>query len=431
MTRRRTRLALVSALVAVAVGGTSCTHAAASGIAVAGDTRVDLVTVAAPRLGYPTVDVTVGIAKSQTPAALAIARKKAAAAAAAAAANRAPVAAGLVSSVKVRAGDRVKKGQVVATLDTRLLDLGVDSAEAAFRRAVATADTLHANALTLRDTRATAAAAGRAGLATGQAKLDAALAGLSANVAKLRAGIAASEAALAQARAALAGAEKLAESPHPPPGIQQTIASLKRAITAIQPKIAQLRALEATLLAAQRTAKTAGAGQLAAGRRKLASALAKISSGITTLENLSDIARIASGAQAAGVDLARQARDQATLRSPVDGVVVSAMPGGQIAMVGAPVVVIRPKGTTLVDTYVAPEDIGRVRVGDRADVTLDSVHGVLQGAVATVWPDQTFPPTNYPTQIVHLSRVVRVTVSVRDGDLPLGVPADVIIHPSS
>ena len=60
MTRRRTRLALVSALVAVAVGGTSCTHAAASGIAVAGDTRVDLVTVAAPRLGYPTVDVTVG-----------------------------------------------------------------------------------------------------------------------------------------------------------------------------------------------------------------------------------------------------------------------------------------------------------------------------------------------------------------------------------
>lgn len=97
-------------------------------------------------------------------------------------------------------------------------------------------------------------------------------------------------------------------------------------------------------------------------------------------------------------------------------------------MVGAPVVVMRPAGDTLVDTYLTRDQLAGVHVGTSADVSLDSVHGVLQGSVHAISANEQFPPSNYPTQIVHLSRVVRVTVSVPD-TLPLGVPADVVIRP--
>jgi hypothetical protein len=92
------------------------------------------------------------------------------------------------------------------------------------------------------------------------------------------------------------------------------------------------------------------------------------------------------------------------------------------------VIVIRPNAGTLVDAYVDPADIARVKLGMSADVSMDSVRGELEGEVRRVWPDEEFPPSNYPTKIVHLSRVVRVTVAVNDDALPLGVPADVVIH---
>jgi X-X-X-Leu-X-X-Gly heptad repeat protein len=175
---------------------------------------------------------------------------------------------------------------------------------------------------------------------------------------------------------------------------------------------------------------TAANGKIASGLSQMADALTKMSDGIDQLENTAKVVRIASEGQAVGVDLARNSLAQAALRSPCAGVVKKAVPGGQMVMVGAPVVVIRPKGPTLVDAYLAPDQIGRVKVGDPSDVTFDSVPKVLKGTVSTVWPTETFPPTNYPTRIVHLSGAVRVTVTVPDERLPLGIPADVVIHPS-
>ena len=459
MTRSRHMFSAVAALVALVLAASGCSRGTSADIAVAGDTRVDLVTIAAPRLSVPAVDITLGIAKSQTPTATAARAKAAAAAAAASASSRSPVVAGFLTRVTVRAGDRVKKGQVLAVFDDRLLRLGTQNARAAYRRATGLAGTLRANADTLRDTRDTAVSAGSQGLATGAAALAKAIAGLKTNLAKVRATIAslqpavtklqqaipALEKARAQVRAALTQAEQAAKSPNPPPGIQQTIAKLKAQLAALESQLAglraklaglkgalvQLRKAEAALVAGIPKATAAGAAALAKGQAQLDAAIAKIDTGIQALDNGSETLRLAAGAQAAGVTMADSALAQATLRAPVNGVVVSAMAGGQVALVGAPVVVIRPDTATLVDTYVAPEDIGRVKVGDAADVSMDSVRGMLKGTVQTVWPDQVFPPTNYPTQIVHLSRVVRVTVSVPDEELPLGIPADVVIHPSS
>jgi multidrug resistance efflux pump len=400
-------------------------------IAAAGDTRADLVTLAATRLGEPALDVTVGIAKLQTPAAAAVARKRAQAAVAAAAYSRAPVAAGMLTTVTVRAGERVKRGQVVARFDDTMLRLGLSDAEAAYRRALATADTLHAGASDLRDKRADLRQT-RGKLASAQSQLETTLSGLTTALPKLQAGVRQLQAMLSADTAALAADMKALASLPPGPakdGLAKKVAFEKMKVAGEQAKLAQLEGRLAQAQAGLPKLKSA-LSQLRSGRAKLASGLSQMNDAIAQLEDASDVVRIAAGARDVGVELARLALSQAVVTSPADGVVVSAMAPGQVAMVGAPVVVVRPDGPTYVDVYLPPEEAVRVRSGDAADVVLDSVPGTLRGTVATVWPAQVFPPTGYPTKVVHMSGAVRVTVQLAEPALPRGVPCDVVIRPS-
>jgi X-X-X-Leu-X-X-Gly heptad repeat protein len=429
----------------------ACARPATSGIAVAGDTRVDLVTVAAPRLTAPAIDVTVGIAKAQVPGGRTPASKVNTPGQASGARRSLP--AGRLAVVTVRAGDTVRRGQVVAVFDDTLLRLGVASAEAAERRNAAGAGALARQASDLRDTRAQLRDQ-RAKLDAGLAQLQKGIAGvrqLESAVAQLQAGVAKTHKALAQlaaARAALAAkladAKKAAASPSPPPGIEQVIAQLEAQIAGIDGQTAQLKATQARLastlaglqarLAQVRAMMPADPGQtvaqLQAGKAKIASGLSQLSSGIDQLEAAGTKVEAAQGIRSVAVEAARAALAQATLRAPCDGVVTSAMHGGEVAMIGAPVAVIRPAGGTLVDTYLTNDQLAGIHRGTSAEVTLDSVRGVLRGSVREVSAFEQFPPSNYPTQIVHLSRVVRVTVSVPE-TLPLGVPADVVIRPPS
>ncbi len=443
MTRRRTSLAGVSLLFAAALAVAGCASASASGastgdITVAGTTRVDLVTVSAPAPSTAGIDVTVGIAKLQTPVLIAARRK----AASASAASRAARPAGILTSVTVRPGDTVKKGQVLARLDDRMLRVAVDDAEAASRKAVATADTMKANASTLRDQRSTVLDARslllqqQTLLSTQSGKVASQIDQIKTKIGQLTAALEGLRAARATLAGQLAAAERAASSPTPPPGIQKVIGGLKAALGKVDAKIGQLEGALAGLNAALPqleavSAKMAqGATQMVTAKATIATALSKMADGIDQLEQASSTMKIAAKAQSAGVDLARFALDQATMRAPVDGTIVSALPAGQLAMVGAPVVVIRPRTAVLVDAYLSPDQVSRVKAGDKADVTLDSLPKPLPGRVKTIWPSVEFPPNNYPTPIVHLAYAVRVTVEVPDQRLPLGVPADVVIHPS-
>ncbi len=444
MKRRTTLLAVLSLFVAGTLAISGCASAAASGsssagdITVAGTTRVDLVEVAAPAPSVSPIDVTVGIASLQTPQAIAARRR--AASAKTPARGQAP--AGMLTAVNVRPGDTVKKGQILAQLDDRLLRVALDNAEAASRRAVAGADTLKANASTLRDQRATVRDA-RSQLLTQQSLLNSQSGQVSAKLDQVNGQIAAANGQLGQdnARRAylvaqLAAAQRQAASPKPPADIKDTIASLNSQLADVGKDIGKTQAMLGMLNAALPQLEAAmakmgqGAAQMSAAKAKIATALSKMSDGIDQLDQASSTAKIASAAQAAAIESAKAALDAATLRSPADGVVVSALPAGQVAMVGAPVVVIRPKTDVLVDVYLAPDQATRVRAGDPAEVTLDSLPAPVKGSVNTVWPGVQFPPNNYPTPIVHLADAVRVTVSVPQQNLPLGVPVDVVIHPT-
>lgn len=443
MNRARILTAAVSLMATLTFAVAGCasvdTSARSVGdISIAGTTRVDLVTVSAPAPANPTIDVTVGIATLQTPQAIAKRR----AAAASRSQSTGPRPAGVLAKVFVRPGDHVKKGQLVAVLDDRMLRVGVTLAEAAYRKSVAQSGLMAANASDLRDQRVavydarTLLRTQQTLLTTQGSKLAGQATAMKAQVPQLEAALKGLLGAKAGLAAQLAQAEKAAQSPSPPPGIQQTIAGLQAAIGKVDAQIAQVSGAVAGIQAAlpKMTGAlvqiTTGMGKMAQAKALIATGLAKMADGITQLEQTSAVIKIASRAQAAGIDLAQLALDHANMRSPVDGTVVSALPTGQVAMVGAPVVIIRPDTRVLVDAFLSPEQAVRVRAGDAATVTLDSIREPLRGTVDTIWPTAEFPPNSYPTPIVHLSNVVRVTVSVPATDLPMGVPADVVITPT-
>lgn len=435
MVRRLIAASIVLAMAAVPLAG--CARAASRDIAVAGDTRVDLVTVAAPRLTPPAIDVTVGIVKPKrsdvdTPGLAAMMgaqmRSGAAKAAAAAIAARRPTAAGMLTAVMVRAGQTVRKGQVLARFDDALLRLGVQNAEMAERKAKTTPDVLASQASDLRDTRATARATGRTQLASAQQKIDAARTQLEAGIAQAQAAKKALPGMLSALPGLQAQLKALLAKPDKTPGDLAAITGLKAKIGDIMKAKAFVGGLPKMLAGLQQLATAQQ--QLDAGRAKLNSGIAKLSDAISQIDSGKDVAKVAVGMPAAAVAQAQTALANATLYAPCDGVVVTALHTGEVPMVGAPVVVIRPAGDTLIDTYLTSDQLARVRVGSVADVSMDSVRGSLHGRVQWISADQQFAPSNYPTQIVHLSRVVRVTVSVPDV-LPAGVPADVVIHPSS
>jgi multidrug resistance efflux pump len=336
----------------------------------------------------------------------------------------------------------VTAGQVVAVLDDRMLQAGVAYADAARRKAEAGADTLAANASDLRDQRGTLLDA-RSTLRQQQSLLTGAKDKLATQSAQLVAQLPQMEKAIVGLKAmrkglrkALADAQAAAKLPTPPPGIAATIAALKVKNAAVDAQLAKLEAGYAQLaaalpkLAAAKAKLAAGEGMMTAAKSKMRTALSKMDDGISQLENASVGMRKLAQGQVAGSDLARYTLGETRLRAPVSGVIVSAMPSGQVAMVGAPVVVIRPDAPVLVDAYLVAEQASRVKVGDTATVTFDSLPRPVEGKVTDVSTSFEFPPNNYPTPIVHLANAVRVTVSVTDRSVPLGVPVDVSIHPS-
>jgi multidrug resistance efflux pump len=98
-------------------------------------------------------------------------------------------------------------------------------------------------------------------------------------------------------------------------------------------------------------------------------------------------------------------------------------------MVGAPIVRVRPGGHTEIDTYLTAAQLALIRVGSRAEVDFDSNSaGMLQGVVSRIADSAAYPPTSFPTGIVHMTKTVRVTISLDEGDwAPPGTPVDVLL----
>lgn len=404
-------------------------------IEVAGDVRADAYTVVAPPVSSPTPDYTIGIPDDSDSSGSSSSGSSSSSAKTSATRSATPVMAGVIATVTVAPGDTVKAGDVIAKLDTALLDLGVTQAETAAKRAHANVDVMTANLDTIDDKRSDLADA-RSTLADTEATLADTrdeLESKRAELVKARkqavAGQKQIEEQIAQIEALLqsgGGSTPATATPGADPA--QMLAVLKQKLAEVKAGIKQIDAGLKQIDAALEQIAT-GESKIGEGWDQLAEGADALTDAERQVKNARDVLRAVADSADVGVDLAKARRDAATIVAPMDGVVTSAATAGTVAMTGAPVASIAATAKTqLVDTYLTAEQLRRIEVGSDVSVTSDSLEREVNGHVAFIGTASAYPPTSFPTSIVHMTRTVKVTVALDpETRVPAGTPVDLTI----
>jgi len=325
---------------------------------------------------------------------------------------------GRLQNILVSVGDVVTKGQVLAQLDPADLTRKLQQAQSTLR-------TSQLKLQQLQDgSNATDLAAAQANYDAAVAKLQqlqagpdpnsvaAAKANYDAAVSKynqLKAGptaddLASVQAALDKARAALQKAQtdydKVAwrgdiEASPQAVALQQATADFQAAQAAYNQKAAgatpdQLSSAEAAVLSAKTQLETVSQGptpdQLKSAEAAVASAKAALDAKQAPSDTDVAIAQETVKQSQIAVDTAQANLDAASLKAPFDGMVAS-VTGNVGELVGTSTVVVTlldPK-TVRIDTTIDESDIAKVKVGQDAVLTLDSLPGFrLQGKVTAI-----------------------------------------------
>lgn len=436
------------AAVALSFSLTGCAAPPPATVSATGRVVADSVTVQAPTLAVPAVNLDAGFAST---GAAAPTRSKVPVMLSMASGQR-------VSSVAVQLGDNVRAGDVLLRFDDDALAEQVRSAQAdvAVARAQvgvldSAIDTTHDKEQDLKDKRAEVesgiakATKARKDL-TGklaearkaQKQLPKQLARVNRTIARLTAQRNTVAKQLAEVNAALA-----ALPPNAPPAIREPLEQAQQKLTAalkqIDAGLAKLKAGRTKLRAAIKQVDAgipkltkaiatidANLAKARDGLRQIDKGIAKIRDARADLKRARTLARIAAKNTTA-VDGARNDLAQAVVKAPADGVVSSIVKPGDVVAPGATVAEVgRPAHTVRV--WLAPEEVSRVCVGDSATVTLDSLGALAEGSISRVVPLADYPPSYTTTGQVHLTRAVQVDLSLPTA-MPPGVPADVQISP--
>jgi HlyD family secretion protein len=295
---------------------------------------------------------------------------------------------GEVLEVPVKVGDRVATGDVLAQLDTRQLALQVQQAEATLAQVEAQLVQLQAGA------RPGEVAAAEANLRAVEAQMNAAAADRDQIVTgPTEAQIAAAEAQVAemelQQRLALIAHDRTiaeTEDKEKREQVRYDLWTADKALAAAQAQLDELlagadanavRAAQANVLAAvaQRDAVQAQLDLVIAGAAE---------------EQLTDVEAQVAQAQAA-LALTELSLDRATLRAPFDGVVAAVnVTPGEMASAARPAFTVLDTSGFRMTVDVDEIDVGRLAVGQAAQVTLDALPGVvITGVVERIAPAAT------------------------------------------
>jgi HlyD family secretion protein len=311
---------------------------------------------------------------------------------------------GKVAEVNVEVGSQVKKGDVIARLDTTDLDLALKQARASLVIANASySRTVEGG----RDT----------DIAAAQAALNAAYAGYNqlkqgadqADIAAANAALRKAEAELRQAQSAYDIAFKIKPSAI---GDSPTVAQLQQAKNNLQAAQAQL----------QNVMQGADNAQLAATVQQIEDAKARLEKLQAPAQDF-DIRRAEAERKRAelAVEQARRRLAKAVLVAPADGLVSAvAIDAGEMA--GAqPVVTLVDTSVFHIDVKVDEIDIARVREGQEVQVTLDALSGVeVNGSIERIAPTSALA-----NGIV--SYAVRIVLDQTDAPLRAGMTANASI----
>jgi len=359
---------------------------------------------------------------------------------------------GRIAAVEVEEGDQVQEGQVLVRLDDALLQAQRMEAAAAVAAAEANLARVRAG------TRPAERAAARAALAEAEARRDGALRALEnaqaaldnpqeldAQIAQARAQVALAEQAVEMARADLSETELLynvyaGQSEEARQTWDLELQAARDALAAAEDELAGTRryvdilyatranplALQAELHAAEAACAAAEAAVEAAR-----AALDQVEAGPTAEEEALAQAQLHQAQAALALVDAQIA--QLTLTSPIDGLVISrSSHAGETAAPGVPLLTLANLDQVTLVVYIPVGQIGRVRVGQQAEVTVDSFPGrVFDGRVASIAGEAEFTPRNVQTreERVNLVFAVEIVIPNPGHALKPGMPADVVIRP--
>ncbi len=111
----------------------------------------------------------------------------------------------------------------------------------------------------------------------------------------------------------------------------------------------------------------------------------------------------------------------ATLVSPLAGVVLSKnVEPGEYVAAGTPVVAVGDLEHVWLRAYINETDLGRVKIGQRVDVTTDTYPGkVYEGCVSFLASQSEFTPKNVQTEKERVKLVYRVKVDIPNPTMEL------------
>jgi membrane fusion protein YbhG len=322
---------------------------------------------------------------------------------------------GRVEARLVDEGETVKRGQLVARLDSTELAQEVDLGKAGVEAAQAALDELLAGSRPEEITQARAAA--------DQAK---------AHLAELLAGSRPQEIASAEAanRSAAADARRLEEDFQRYSGLykKQLVSTQQYEAARTAAEMAQARAREAKehLDLVKEGPRKEDIEQTRAAFAQAEDRYALVKKGPRREDIEQARARLEQARQSLAVTETRLG--YATLVSPMSGMVLSkSIEPGEYVSAGTPVVTVADLENIWLRAYVNETDLGRVKIGQRVRVTTDTYPGKsYQGHVSFISSQAEFTPKSVQTEKVRVKLVYRIKVDIQNSNLELkpGMPAD-------
>jgi HlyD family secretion protein len=323
--------------------------------------------------------------------------------------------AGRILSLRVREGDRVTEGQLLARLDDAELRAEVERAEAALKTAEAQLRDLLAGA------RREEIEEARATVARTEAQLRDLLAGSRREeIEQAREAVRSAEATRAWTERDFKRAQELFQ--------KELIAAqeVDKARQAYEVAVAQERSTRANLqmveVGPRRDQIDAARAQVKASRDRLDLLLA----GPRPYQV--EAARGQVTQARAGRDAAQSRLRESTIVSPINGVVLRKnLEAGEMANAGGSILTLVDPTDIWLRAYVPETDIGRIKVGMAAQITIDAYRDrVFTGKITEIASEAEFTPKNVQTRNERVNLVFRIKIAVDNpqGFLKPGMPAD-------
>jgi len=337
---------------------------------------------------------------------------------------------GKIERLAVEEGDRVKEGQLIASLEHRDLTAQKVRAEAALESAQSRVPTLRKSIELQDQSTLEEISQAQAALQAAQARLQQFLAGSRPQeVQAAKAGLDQAQADLVRRKADMDRAEKLFKSnfisaqdwdsainAHDVAAASLRKAQETYALVVEGPRKEEIEAARAQWEQAQAALQLAKAHRLQVEvlRKDLLTAQALIkeaSTAIAVIETQIGYTRLA---------------------APLSGVIlVKNAEAGEFVVPGGAVVTLGDVEKPWLKAFINENDLGRVKLGQKVSVTTDSYPGkVYPGKITFISSEAEFTPKNVQTAKERVKLVYRIKVSLENprGELKPGMPADGKIH---